>query len=171
MRKGTGVSVLAVVLTVAAVGQIVLSFLLFNENGNLIVRNIGWVMVWLSAIFSWLPIFTLKRWGRVPRGKGYVHTTTLVDRGVYGIVRHPQYLAGILLGVGLSLMVQNWIVAALGVVVAVTSYASVFEEEPFTREKFGAEYEAYCKRVPRVNFLTGLVRYLRRSRLQGRGNH
>lgn len=120
--KSSRAIITAGLLTAAAVGQIVLSFMLFNENGNVIIRNAGWVILWISAIFGWLPIFTLKRWGGVPQGRGYVHTTVLVDRGVYGIVRHPQYLAGILLGVGLSLIVQHWVVGILGAVVAVISY-------------------------------------------------
>lgn len=154
----------AVVLTIAAVGQIILSFLLYNGNGNVIIRNAGWVILWISAIFGWLPIFTFQKWGGVPKGKGYTHTTVLVDRGVYGIVRHPQYLAGILMGVGLSLIVQHWVVGVLGAVVAITSYADTFEEERVLREKFGAEYEAYRGRVPRVNFVIGIGRLLWRKR-------
>jgi protein-S-isoprenylcysteine O-methyltransferase Ste14 len=162
--KRVRVVISAVVLTVAAVGQIILSFLLYNESGHVIIRNAGWVILWISAIFGWLPIFTFQKWGGVPKGKGYVHTTVLVDRGVYGIVRHPQYLAGILMGVGLSLIAQHWVVGVLGTVVAITSYADTFEEERALREKFGAEYEAYRGRVPRVNFVIGIERLLWRKR-------
>jgi len=166
------VVVSAVVLTVAAVGQIILSLLLYDENGNLIIRNVGWVILWISAIFGWLPMFTLKKRGGVPKCKGYIQTTVLVDRGVYGIVRHPQYLAGMLLGVGFSLVVQHWAVGVLGLVVAVTSYADTFAEERATREKFGTDYEEYRERVPRVNFVIGIVRSLRRkgNRSQGKGS-
>lgn len=158
--KRASVIVSAIVLTVAAVGQIVLAFFLYKEDGNVLVRNIGWVILWISAIFGWLPIFTLQRWGGVPKGKGYVHTTELVDRGIYGIARHPQYLAGILLGVGLSLIVQHWIVGVLGAIVAVMAYAGTFDEERTLVKKFGADYEAYRERVPRVNFVIGIVRLL-----------
>jgi protein-S-isoprenylcysteine O-methyltransferase Ste14 len=160
--KRARVIVSAVILTAAAVGQIILSFLLYNENGYVLVRNVGWVILWISAIFGWLPIFTLKKWGGVPEGRGYIQTTRLVDRGVYGIVRHPQYLAGMLLGLGLSLVVQHWLVAVLGAVVAVISYADTYEEERDSIEKFGTDYEEYRKRVPRVNFVIGIVRLLRR---------
>jgi len=153
----------AVILTLAAVGQIILSFLLYKHSGNLIIRNVGWVILWISAVFGWLPIFTLKKWGGVPKGKGYIQTTTLVDRGVYAIVRHPQYLAGMLLGIGLSLIVQHWAVALLGAVVVIISYIDTFEEERDSREKFGLEYDDYRTRVPRVNFVIGLVRLVRRK--------
>ena len=152
----------AVILTVLAVGQIILSFVLYNETGNEMVRNLGWVILWISAIFGWLPILTFCKWGSVPEGKGYVHTTVLVDRGIYGIVRHPQYLAGILIGVGLSLVAQHWAVTALGVAVSIHYYLDTFEEERNAEKKFGEAYEAYRERVPRLNALLGLLRWLRR---------
>ena len=87
----------AVLLTVAAGGQIILAILLYNPAGGKVIESLGWGVLWLSALFGWLPVFTLRRHGRVPGGKAYVHTTRLVERGVYAIVRHPQYLAGVLL--------------------------------------------------------------------------
>jgi protein-S-isoprenylcysteine O-methyltransferase Ste14 len=151
---------LATILTIAAVGQIILSFLLYNDNVNSIVRNIGWVVLWTSAVFGWLPILTLRKWGKVPEGKGYMHTTIVVDRGVYAIVRHPQYLAGMLMGIAFALIAQHLIVAILGAVVVLTSYIDTFEEESSCIKKFGEDYERYKERVPRVNFVIGIVRSL-----------
>jgi protein-S-isoprenylcysteine O-methyltransferase Ste14 len=150
----------ATILTIAAVGQIILSFLLYDDHGNVIIRNIGWAVLWISAIFGLLPILTLRKWGKVPEGKGYMHTTTVVDRGVYAIVRHPQYLAGILMGVALTLIAQHWIVAILGAVVVVVTYVDSFEEDRSCLKKFGEDYERYRERVPRLNFVTGIVRLL-----------
>jgi protein-S-isoprenylcysteine O-methyltransferase Ste14 len=150
----------ATILTIAAVGQIILSFLLYDDHGNVIIRNIGWAVLWISAIFGLLPILTLRKWGKVPEGKGYMHTTTVVDRGVYAIVRHPQYLAGILMGVALALIAQHWIVAILGAVVVVVTYVDSFEEDRSCLKKFGEDYERYRERVPRLNFVTGIVRLL-----------
>lgn len=162
--KSTRATISAVILTIAAVGQILLTILLYNQNGNTIIRNLGWVILWISAIFGWLPIITFRKWGKVPKGKGYTETTVLVDRGVYAIVRHPQYLAGILLGIGLSLIAQHWVVAILGVLVVVILYFDTFEEETAMVEKFGVAYEAYSQRVPRLNFILGILRLLRRTR-------
>ncbi len=163
MRR-TAMLISGVVLTVAAVGQVVLTFVLYRENGNEIVRYVGWAVLWLSAVFGWLPILTMKRRGGVPKGRSYMETTVLVDRGVYAIVRHPQYLAGVLLGVGLSLVAQHWLVALLGAIVACESYASTYPEERALREQFGQQYEGYAKRVPRMNLVLGLLRLLRRKR-------
>ena len=150
----------ATMLTLAMVGQIILSFFLYNDDGNPAIRNLGWVVLWISAIFGWLPIPTMRKWGQVPKGKGYVNTTALVDRGVFAMVRHPQYLAGMLIGIALALIVQHWAVAALAPVNVLTLYWDTFEEEDACIEKFGADYERYRKRVPRVNFVAGAIRFL-----------
>jgi len=111
-------------------------------------------------------MFTLRRWGGVPGGQSYVKTTSLVDRGIYGIVRHPQYLAGILMGVALPLIAQHWAVALLGVPVIVVLYTSAFDEEQSNIAKFGEEYKRYMERVPRLNALLGIVRLIRRKSAQ-----
>jgi len=154
----------ATFLTLAAVGQIVLAFILFDKDGNATVINLGWIILWISAIFGWLPIFTLKRYGGVPKGKSYIQTAVLVDRGVYAIVRHPQYLAGILLGIALPMISQHWVVAVLGIVVIIIYLISISDEEASSIEKFGNAYREYMRRVPRVNFLLGIFRILVKRR-------
>jgi protein-S-isoprenylcysteine O-methyltransferase Ste14 len=95
----------------------------------------------------------------VKKGKGYIHTTTLVDRGVYAILRHPQYLAGILMAIALPLISQHWIIAVLGVIAIVIYYADSFDEEATCIEKFGEAYERYRERVPGFNFIWGFGRW------------
>jgi protein-S-isoprenylcysteine O-methyltransferase Ste14 len=158
--------IMGIILTIAAVGQVILSFVLYNKDGNSAVINAGWVVLWVSAIFGWLPIFTFRKWGGVSKGRGYIHTTVLVDRGVYAIVRHPQYLAGILMGVALTLIAQHWIVAVFGAISIVVTYVNTFEEEKDAIIKFGEDYKRYMESVPRVNFVLGIVRLLRQ-----RGRH
>ena len=162
MKKAKAI-ISATILTIVAVGQIILSFELYNKNGVSVVRNIGWIILWISAIFGWLPIYTFRKWGK-PKGRSYIHTTVLVDRGVYAVVRHPQYLAGMLMGLALPLIAQHWVVTILGVIAIVIYYVDTFAEEEAVIEKFGEEYEQYKASVPRVNFIVGLVRLLRRSR-------
>lgn len=151
-------------LAVAAVGQVVLTAVVYDSaRTNDVVANIGWAVLWVSAVFGVAPIVTLRRYGGVPRGRSYVHTTVLVDRGIYAVVRHPQYLAGILVGLGLSLVAQHWAVMLLGLVVGLLSYLSTVDEERELKERFGADYESYCRRVPRVDAATGLLRHLRQT--------
>lgn len=156
--------ILAVILTIAMVGQIILAFVFYNEDGNTAIINLGWVILWISAIFGWLPIFTFKKYGGVKKGESYIQTSVLVDRGVYAIVRHPQYLAGILIGLALPLITQHWLVAVLGMIAIAINYADTFNEEASNIAKFGDEYREYMQRVPRLNFLLGIYRLLAKKR-------
>lgn len=160
--KDKRIIVLLTVLTIAAVGQIVLAFLLYAVPGSDTVRNAGWGVLCLSAVLGWLPIYYLKKWGRVPQRKSFIQTTVLVDRGVYAIVRHPHFLAGILMAVALALIAQHWLVAVLGAIAIVTYCISAFEEEKSTIAKLGDDYRRYRESVPRFNFILGAVRVLRR---------
>jgi protein-S-isoprenylcysteine O-methyltransferase Ste14 len=100
------IAVLGVVLAVAAVAQIIFPFVLYNQDGVDWVRNLGWIVLAVSGVLGWLPIYTLRRKGGVAKGESYVQTTELVDSGIYGIVRHPQYLAGVLMNLALALIAQ-----------------------------------------------------------------
>lgn len=155
----------ATLLTIASVGQIILTFLLYDPEGNTTLINIGWGVLMLSAIFGWLPIFTFRSKGKV-KGWGYIHTTVLVDSGIYGIVRHPQYLAGILISAALPMITHHWLVVVLGLIAAVINYLDTFNEEEGCIEKFGEAYRQYMERVPRLNFIAGIVRALRHRRKQ-----
>lgn len=150
-----------IILTIATVGQIILAILLYNPEGNTAWINAGWVILWISAIFGWLPIITFRRKGKV-NGRGYIHTTVLVESGVYGIVRHPQYLAGILISIALPMITQHWLVAVPGIVAIIINYLNTYDEEEGCIEKFGEAYRQYMERVPRLNFLAGIVRAIRR---------
>lgn len=151
------------ILTIAMVGQIILAFVLYDPMGNTALINTGWVILWTSAIFGWLPIFTFRKKGKV-KGRSYIHTTTLVDSGVYGIVRHPQYLAGVLISIAMPMITQHWLVLSLGIVTAVIMYMGTYDEEQGCIEKFGEEYKEYMEKVPRMNFILGIIRAIRRGR-------
>jgi protein-S-isoprenylcysteine O-methyltransferase Ste14 len=152
---------LGIILTVAAVGQIALAVLFYDPAANAARINVGWGILTVSGICGWLPIFTFRRHGKV-KGKGCIQTTQLVDRGVYAVVRHPQYLAGILLGISLPFITWHGAVAGLGLVVAGISYWTTYLEEEVLLVKFGEEYEQYRQRVPRVNIILGVLRLLLR---------
>ncbi|MBN2354660.1 isoprenylcysteine carboxylmethyltransferase family protein [candidate division KSB1 bacterium] len=149
-----------IALTVTVVAQIVLTIVLYAKPGHTLIRNIGWVIMWISAIFGWLPMYTLRKRGGVARGSSYVHTTALVNRGLYAIVRHPQYTAGMLMAVGLALIAQHWLVYVLGIINFIICYAGTFDEDRACMAKFPGEYETYMQRVPRANFLLGMVRWM-----------
>jgi protein-S-isoprenylcysteine O-methyltransferase Ste14 len=111
------------------------------------------------------PIIVFPRQGNVPRGKAFVNTTRLVDTGIYSVVRHPQYTGGIYaIFVTTLLWYPHWLFAVLGVIGAMLIYLSTIEEDERLIEKFGTDYVAYMKRVPRMNIFVGVVRVLCRRK-------
>jgi protein-S-isoprenylcysteine O-methyltransferase Ste14 len=145
-------------LLLLAVG---LAFFVFVEPRLPGLRVVGWAVWALGCVFAILPILTLRRKGGVPEGKSYMETTALVDSGIYAIVRHPQGgTAGILLNLALALIGQHWLVTVLASVGMVLIYIDTFNSDRACIEKFGEEYQRYMQRVPRVNFVAGLLRLL-----------
>ena len=150
-----------VLITIGAVGQIGSAIAFHDPASNELRMNAGWFILMLSGLFGWLPIYTFRRLGSV-EGRGYMRTSALVDRGIYGIVRHPQYLAGVLMAIALPLITWHWSVIVLGLIAAPIYYLNTYDEEDACINKFGDEYLDYVKRVPRMNFLSGLWRMIRR---------
>lgn len=144
-------------------GQLAAAWILYDPTASSQRINLGWLIIFISGIFGWLPIFTLRAHGKV-EGRSYVHTTALVDSGVFGIVRHPQYLAGLLINIGAPLITWHWLVILLGAASVGMYWWSAVVEEEKNLEKFGAAYQEYRDRVPRFNFVWGLIRQLIRSR-------
>jgi protein-S-isoprenylcysteine O-methyltransferase Ste14 len=143
--------------------QIVLGFVLENQVAIPAVRYAGWGIWALGAVFGIVPIFALRRGGGVPQGESYMQTTFLVEDGMYAIVRHPQSgAAGILLCLAVALIVQQGLVAVLGLVAMGLFYLDTFKLDRTCIEKFGDAYQRYMQSVPRVNFLAGIVRLLRK---------
>jgi len=155
--------VLSIIMTAFMFGQVLCAILFYNKDGSDLVRNIGWGLLWVSAVLGWLPIFTFRRKGMVKKGKSYIHTTKLVDSGIYSVVRHPQYLAGIVICVSIMLIAQNWQAIVCGAIAAVLFYITTYDADKDAVEKFGEKYREYITRVPRVNIIAGLLRRLSRK--------
>lgn len=152
--------ILTVILTIASVGQIISAILLYDPGDSVFLINTGWIVLMFSAVFGWLPILTFRRKGKV-KGRGYIHTTVLVSKGIYRIIRHPQYFAGVLIGIALPMITQHLLVAILGLIVVVTNYLNTYDEEKKCIEKFGEEYKQYMENVPRMNFFLGIIRLIK----------
>ncbi len=72
----------------------------------------------------------------------------VVTTGVYSIVRHPQYLGGLLAHVGASFLLSAWFsLVSTPLIVLLNYLVSRKEEEELVRE-FGEKYEEYRGRVP-----------------------
>jgi protein-S-isoprenylcysteine O-methyltransferase Ste14 len=78
---------------------------------------------------------------------GHLEKSREVTRsGPYRWTRHPLYVGSALMGLGVAIAGNTLIAAAAtGFYVAVTFTAAIRTEEAFLRQKFGAEYDDYCR--------------------------
>jgi protein-S-isoprenylcysteine O-methyltransferase Ste14 len=77
-------------------------------------------------------------------------SSTVVQRGVYRHSRNPMYLGFLLVLVAWSIYLAN--IAAPFFIVAFVLYMNKYQiapEERWLREKFGADYSSYTRRVRR----------------------
>ena len=76
---------------------------------------------------------------------------SLVTTGVYRFVRHPMYTAFWMWAIAQALTLQNWAAGPAGIIGFGTLYLlRVGREETLMRETFGAAWDAYAARTPRV---------------------
>jgi protein-S-isoprenylcysteine O-methyltransferase Ste14 len=71
---------------------------------------------------------------------------TVIDTGVYRVVRHPMYAGAILLLAGMSLWLESYAAAMLVSMFIVTLVIRILVEEQFLRRRL-AGYESYTERV------------------------
>ena len=152
------------IASILIVAQYILAFFIYKLPGVPFWHWIGWGIWALSAVFGIAPIFILRSKGGVGKGKSYVETTHLVDCSLYAIVRHPQYLAGILFNLSMMLLAQHWLVILLGIISAVLIYIDIQLADRDGVVKFGDEYRQYMQRVPQVNFILGVIRLIKAKR-------
>ena len=75
---------------------------------------------------------------------------TLVASGFYAHSRNPMYVGNFLLLVGLAIIYNSAFVTLLVLPVMLLGiHAIVRAEERFLKERFGAQYDEYCRRVNR----------------------
>ncbi|MGE5171569.1 MAG: methyltransferase family protein [Rudaea sp.] len=80
-----------------------------------------------------------------------VYADTLVQGGVYAHTRNPMYLGNGLLVLGCALIINAPEFYLVALPLTVLAYGSIIAaEEAYLRDKFGAEFEAYCRRVNRI---------------------
>jgi protein-S-isoprenylcysteine O-methyltransferase Ste14 len=84
----------------------------------------------------------------------------LVTSGVYNIIRHPQYLAGILGHIGISMLNKALHSVMVTPIVFGVIYIIAWKEEKELINEFGLEYENYKKNVPMFLPISMFGRYI-----------
>ena len=156
--------VLSVMFGVLFIVEIVACFFLYYNFYSLSVSlYIGWAILILGLLMMTFPRYELSKRGDVPNGKSWVHSTTVVDTGIYGIVRHPLYVGWLLDIFALMLISQYWITILLGALPFASVVYYAYVEDRNNREKFGQPYVEYSRRVPMMNFILGTIRRRHRT--------
>jgi protein-S-isoprenylcysteine O-methyltransferase Ste14 len=74
----------------------------------------------------------------------------LITFGPYQFSRNPMYVGFVSMYFGLSLLANTlWPLVFLPAVIALLVWIVISREERYMRSTFGAEYDAYCRRVRR----------------------
>ncbi len=152
------------IFTVSFIIQIILMFLFFNELGIIILVYIGYIIWGFSLYFGLISFWIFKRHGGVEKGKSYVYTTKLVNKGPYAIIRHPQYLGGMLFSISITFWTQLWLSIILSIIIIILTYQWTYAEDKNLIEKFGEDYKNYKAKVPRLNPILGIIKYFIRRK-------
>lgn len=79
-----------------------------------------------------------------------VYAEELVTQGIFNHCRNPLYVGNILMLLGVGILSNSLIYVGILIPLFLFIYqAIVLAEENFLRGKFGAQFEAYCRRVNR----------------------
>ncbi len=76
---------------------------------------------------------------------------TLLQKGLYSLVRNPMYLGILFIGLGVVLFLFRWWVAVIFVAIFLIRYIPLtLKEEKELLSEFSGTYRDYCKKVPRI---------------------
>jgi protein-S-isoprenylcysteine O-methyltransferase Ste14 len=109
----------------------------------------GGIILFLGdACFFWAHRTLGKNWSGVLEIR---KDHTLVTEGPYRFVRHPMYTAFFLIGIGVSFLSANWLIAVSYLGSCAGVYVErVSSEEEMMLEQFGDAYREYMQRTGRL---------------------
>jgi len=113
----------------------------------------GWTvpvaLVLIAAFVVWngwaLMLFGRHETGLLPGEE----TQALIEEGPYRLSRNPLYVGLLALYVGLALLTSVWALVLTPVAWGLLLWGAILPEERFLRERFGAAYDDYARRVRR----------------------
>ena len=159
--------ILMSVETLSFVAQVVLCILFFNSLKLNWLLYLGGAIFVFAMVLGWRARVAFETEGESREGESWLHTRTVVTSGIYAVVRHPMYLSFLLISLTLVCLSQHWLNAVLGAILMGLLYNDMRREEKSNIERFGDDYRNYMERVPRMNFVVGIVRLVRRRKGNG----
>ena len=154
MRREKKENILMVILGITFFLNIITMNLFPPTIKELVV--VGYTILGIGALFFILSVFTLRRKG----------TGNVVDSGIYGIIRHPMYLGAMVMFFSHIFLGQSWIVAISTIIAIVCCNLIIQSGDQRNIEKFGNDYQLYIQKVPRINFLLGIIRLIQSKKIK-----
>jgi protein-S-isoprenylcysteine O-methyltransferase Ste14 len=111
---------------------------------------LGWILLVFGIGLVVLSIVALVR----NQGAG------LIERGIYGIVRHPMYLGAMLCFLSYFFFHSHWLILLISSANIAVVYWFILQGERQNITRFGDAYRRYMESVPRINLLAGIFRRL-----------
>ncbi len=111
---------------------------------------IGFILFIPAAFLIASSFIALKRKGKA-KTLAPSEPVTLVDTGIYGIVRHPMLLGTAAWSFALILVFQSAFSIVLGVIAIFLLWMASKSEDKFDIKKFGDSYKEYMTKVPMWN--------------------
>jgi protein-S-isoprenylcysteine O-methyltransferase Ste14 len=109
---------------------------------------IGGVLVIIGLIIRIRSIFALRQYFTYSVAK--VENHKLIETGMYKSIRHPGYLGQIIIFIGISASMSNWLSIVLMMIPIAVGYGyRIKVEERFMLEQMGEDYLNYKNRTKR----------------------
>jgi len=136
------------VWTLYTIGALGVSAIGILDWGSLGLRHLSVTLIGAGVLLIAVP---LGEWGVRTLN---VHQTlglkgTMLTKGPYRYTRNPQYVAEILIYIGVVLVTKSLMALIIGMIMMSWFFMAPFAEEPWLVKQFGKQYEEYRKNVPR----------------------
>jgi protein-S-isoprenylcysteine O-methyltransferase Ste14 len=131
----------------------------YKEASIQVIQVFGNILLFLAILLSFISLITLRIKGKPE--KGFEDTNVLIEGTVFRVIRHPLYLGLSIWGVSQILSIQSIVSIIFGILALFCFWMSSIKEDEFNIRKFGDSYMDYMEKVPRINFLLGLIRLFR----------
>jgi len=94
-------------------------------------------------------LLTLKQYFTYSVAK--VENHKIIETGLYKFIRHPGYLGQLIIFIGLSISLSNWLsILAMTIPVVIGYGYRIKVEDGFMRDQLGTDYLDYQKRTKRI---------------------
>jgi protein-S-isoprenylcysteine O-methyltransferase Ste14 len=119
------------------------------DPSHIVVDAIGWVFALAGVLgILWCDLEFVRR--GLGTAAPYAPTHRLIAHGLYRWTRNPIYVSAVIAIAGEAILFRSG--AVLAYAAAIWGGLTIFVrgvEEPSLRQRFGSEYDRYCRQVPR----------------------